>query len=362
MNKILRITAISFLLFFGLQNVLAQKDGFIPPKSDNPDSWSMILLPDPQTYMKYDYNQPLFDLMLAWITRSQEALNTQLVLCTGDIVDMNDYLNPDYIHFNQSSKAQWEAAARLFGRLDGKIPYISTTGNHDIGFGNAENRYSNYDQYFPVDKNWKSQRMLKDVGRDINGKPSLTNATYEFISTHGKKFLVLVLEFAPRDETLVWAKNTIDKPKYADHSVILLIHSYLGSNNKHIETEGYPIEGANYGKAVWEKLVKSSKNIEMVFSGHIGVANDERAHVGFRTDINAGGRKVNQMTFNAQALGGGWHGNGGDGWLRILEFLPDGRTVKVKTFSPLFAASPTTQKYAWRTESYDEFTFTLDER
>lgn len=65
------------------------------------------------------------------------------------------------------------------------------------------------------------------------------------------------------------------------------------------------------------------------------------------------------MTFNAQALGGGWYGNGGDGWLRILEFLPDDKTVKVRTFSPFFAISPKTQHLAWRTESYDQFSFEL---
>ena len=27
------------------------------------------------------------------------------------------------------------------------------------------------------------------------------------------------------------------------------------------------------------------------------------------------------MMFNAQTEGGGWHGNGGDGWLRIMEFM-----------------------------------------
>ena len=101
-------------------------------------------------------------------------------------------------------------------------------------------------------------------------------------------------------------------------------------------------------------------NIEMVISGHIGVPNDPKGHLAFLVGENAAGKKVNQMVFNAQALGGGWHGNGGDGWLRILEFLPDGKTVKVKTFSPLFAISPTTQKYAWRTEPYDEFTFVFE--
>jgi hypothetical protein len=46
------------------------------------------------------------------------------------------------------------------------------------------------------------------------------------------------------------------------------------------------------------------------------------------------------MVFNAQALGGGWYGNGSEGWLRILEFLPDGKTVKVKTFSPFLLSHP----------------------
>jgi len=51
----------------------------------------------------------------------------------------------------------------------------------------------------------------------------------------------------------------------------------------------------------------------------------------------------------------GKYGNGGDGWLRILEFMPDGKTIKVKTYSPFFGISPTTEKYAWRTDGYDQF-------
>lgn len=66
------------------------------------------------------------------------------------------------------------------------------------------------------------------------------------------------------------------------------------------------------------------------------------------------------MAFNAQAMGGGWQGNGGDGWLRILEFLPDGKTVQVYTFSPLFAASPATKHLAWSTETFNDFSFSLD--
>jgi hypothetical protein len=80
---------------------------------------------------------------------------------------------------------------------------------------------------------------------------------------------------------------------------------------------------------------------------------------GFRTDKNAAGHDVHQMMFNCQALGGGMSGNGGDGWLRLLEFLPDGHTVQVRTYSPLFGFSPQTKDKAWRTESYDQFQFTI---
>jgi len=66
------------------------------------------------------------------------------------------------------------------------------------------------------------------------------------------------------------------------------------------------------------------------------------------------------MVFNAQALDGGWKGNGGDGWLRILEFMPDDKTVKDRTFLPFFTTSPTTQEHAWRMADYDQFKFEID--
>lgn len=59
---------------------------------------------------------------------------------------------------------------------------------------------------------------------------------------------------------------------------------------------------------------------------------------------------------------GGWQGNGGDGWLRWMEFMPDKRAVKIKTFSPFFAISPTTQQFAWEREAYNEFEILLDEK
>ena len=303
-----RICIVFVVLFFiinSFQLAAQQNAEFKEPALSTSGSWSMIMLPDPQTYVKFDYNQPLLELLTAWIVRYQERLNIQMVVCTGDIVEQNNLLNPDGRNVNQPSKSQWESAARAFCRLDGKLPYVLATGNHDYGYVSAENRQTFYDQYFPVDKNWLNQKMLRDVGSNSNGMPTLTNATFEFTSPHGKKFLILVLEFAPCDETIQWAKSTIEQEKYAGHIVILLTHSYLNSKSEHIITEGYKLSGPNYGAAIWQKLVQPSGNIQMVLSGHIGAPNDIKAHLGFRTDFNAAGKKVQQMTFNAQALGGG---------------------------------------------------------
>lgn len=88
----------------------------------------------------------------------------------------------------------------------------------------------------------------------------------------------------------------------------------------------------------------------MVLSGHF-------SGEGYKEGINDLGKPVHQIIFDSQAMGGGGRsGNGGDGWLRILEFLPDNKTVHVKTFSPLFGASPTTHEHAWKTDTRNQYT------
>lgn len=338
----------------------SQSITFKPPVLTDSQSWSMIMLPDPQSYQKFARNQPIFDLMTAWVEENITKLNIKLVICTGDLVEQNEMINPDGINGDQPSKKQWESVSRSFNKLDGKVSYLLAAGNHDYGYSNISVRRSNYNQYFPVDKNPLVQKMVREVGLNAEGIPTLENAAFEFFSPGGRRFLFITLEFAPRDTVIAWAKKVSASEKYKQHTIAILTHSYLNAKNEHIEKENYPITDGNYGLAIWKKLVQPSTNIQLVFSGHIGVPNDASGHVGFRSDTNAGRKKVNQMVFNAQAMGGGWHGNGGDGWLRILEFLPDNRTVQVKTFSPFFAISPSTQHLAWRTETYDQFPFTLD--
>ena len=356
-QKVLALFVSLFLLFGA--TVIGQEK-YEPPKLSSQDSWSIIMLPDLQTYVKFGRNQPILELMTAWISENIENLNIELVLCVGDLVEHNEMINPDGVSGNQPSKLQWESVSRAFERVDCRVPYITALGNHDYGYKSIENRKSNFNKYFPVDKNFQNMKILRDVELNAEGIPTLENASFEITSPHGRKMLFISLEFAPRDTIISWAKAIVDADRYKEHTIVILTHSYLNAKNEHIVKENYLIEDCNYGEAIFEKLVKPSHNVQMVLSGHIGSPDDDKAHIGFRTDSNASGQKVHQMVFNAQALGGGWMGNGGDGWLRILEFLPDNKTIQVKTFSPLFAISPTTQQFAWRKESDDEFSFELD--
>ncbi|TYR33933.1 serine/threonine protein phosphatase [Sphingobacterium phlebotomi] len=355
MKKInLLLPLLAFLCYF---QAVAQYQK--PTLTDNA-SWSLILVPDPQTYTRFHKNVGILNLMTGWIYENVDKLNTQFVLCTGDLVEHNDLIHLKGHDGTANSLQQWQNVRNAFATLDNRVPYVLATGNHDFGYRSAEYRSTNYDQYFNVNQNGFNQRALREIGPQINGQSSAVNALYEFHTPHGQDWLVLVLEFAPRDTVINWAKQVLEAKPYVDKDVILLTHTYLNSKSEHIKTEGYKMEDVNYGAAVFEKLVKPSKNIRLVFSGHIGAPDNFEAHLGFRRDINAAGKTVSQMTFNAQAMGGGWHGNGGDGWLRYLEFMPDGNTVKVKTFSPLFAVSPTTQDLAYKTEDNQQFTFTLD--
>lgn len=357
MNK--RTVFFLFVLFSNVLSVIAQVYPVKPRLSDK-QSFSMIVLPDPQSYIKFDANQPLFELQTAWIANNIDSLQIKSVLCTGDLVEQNDLRIPDGVNGNQTSEEQWKAVSRAFERLDNKVPYVVCTGNHDHGYRRAENRASRLPDYFPSERNASWRKSLVSVCNNYRGIPTLENAAYELLTDTWGRLLIVSLEFAPRDEALAWAKSLCANKKYKDHTVIVLTHSYLTAGGTRKEKEGYEVSPANYGQAIWEKLVYPSSNIRLVVCGHECKIAGYEDNVGFRTDKNAVGKTVNQMMFNAQTADGQWSGNGGDCWTRILEFMPDGRTIRVRTFSPLFALSSLTADKAWRAEPYDQFEMTIE--
>lgn len=358
----LRKISLAFLLCAAITICGAEKTTkYTAPALQNPDSWSMVIVPDTQTYIQKDVNHGILHLMFSWITANREKLNIRQVLFTGDLVNNNDRAYPMPGHIELFGSEQWQAFSDLMKLLDGKVPYILATGNHDYDYSRRNDHDNTFlSRYFPINRNPLTRQQLRGCYPDKKRETSLDNAYYEFTAPapDKRKFLVISLRFAPKDAHLAWAKKIVDDPQYADHFVILLTHYYLFRDGSLKENEK-GING-NYGKNIYEQLVKPSKNIRLVVSGHCAQPDVWECGVQFNMSKNAAGKSVAQMMFNTQAIGGGYAGSGGDGWLRLLEFMPDGKTIRARTFSPLFAISPSTRFLAWKTGSGNDFTFTLE--
>jgi hypothetical protein len=357
------------LIFIAFISLLINLDLIAQHRADqqsltNPDAFSMILLGDPQGYVKYDINQPLLELCTAWIADNIENLRIKAVLCTGDLVEQNENIIRNLHMVNQTSKEMWESVSRAFLRLDNKVPYIISPGNHDYGYLHAENGMTHFPDYFPFERNTAWRTCCVAALPNRNGIPSLENAAFEFEDLNWGKLLLITSEFHPRNEVLEWAKKLAESDKYKNCKVILMTHGYMkgqGENAQLIEKDNYDIEPGNSGLNIWGKLIKPAANIRLLICGHTGDGDGTFArNVAYRIDKNDAGKEVHQMMFNVQTLGGGWEGNGGDGWLRILEFMPDGKTIKIRTYSPLFGISPSTRHLAHRRDAYDQFELDFD--
>lgn len=343
-----------------------------PQKLNNPESFTFVVFGDPQGYTKYDINQPLYELCTAWIADNVETLRIKGVLFTGDLVEQNENIVRNRNMLNQTSKQMWEWSSHCLERLDGHVPYIIAGGNHEYGYVRGDEPFTHYPEYYTFDRNPLNASHLVAAMPNRTGLVSLENAAWEFTDPHWGKLLVIGSEWAPRDEVLAWAKSLCDSEKYQLHTVIFLTHSLLEERTAaYTDNENYKIEPRNWGKQIWEKLLYPCKNIRLAVCGHMGhPASDDGKETGssydhqvnnaYRCDKNVAGKTVHQMMFNIQCLGGGWEGNGGDGWLRLLEFMPDGKTIKASTYSVLFGISPMTRHLAHQTDPWCQFDMVVE--
>lgn len=340
-------------------------------KLNDPNSFMLAVVGDPQGYTKYDINQPLFELTTAWIADNIDHLNIKAVLITGDLVEQNENIVRNRKMLNQTSKQMWEWSSHCLKRLDNKVPYIISGGNHEYGYVRGDEGFTHFPEYYTYERNSKNADVLVAAFPNRSGVASLENAAWELADKNWGKLLIINTEWSPRDEVLDWAKKLCDSEKYKDHKVIILTHSFLAETTAKRTTvvgTSYKISPANQGQEMWDKLVYPCKNIRLVVCGHTGHPDkqnpgsqqDFENNTAYRCDKNSAGKDVHQMMWNIQCLGGGWEGNGGDGWMRLLEFMPDGKTIKASTYSVLFGISPMTKHLAHQRSKCCEFDMVIE--
>lgn len=298
-------------------------------------SFTIVALPDTQVYCER-FPQHFLN-QTGWIAANKEKHDIQFVVHLGDIT-------------NRNTPVQWEVAQAALKKLDGVVPYSLVLGNHDLGpGGNCTTRDTYLNDYVPLDVAKKSPALagLMDESR-------LDNSFHTF-TTRGQKFLVLALEFGPRDATVEWAENVV--AKHPDHHVLLTTHAYMYYDDTRYDWTKYGTKQTwnphNYGTAkldggtndaeeLWNKIIAKHKNVFMTLNGHV-----LEDGLGRLTSANPHGGDVHQLLVNYQMKK-----EGGEGYLRLVEFLPDGKTVQIKAYSPSLDE--------YKTDPQNQFVLTLD--
>jgi len=279
----------------------------------------IVLLPDTQTYAE-KYPEVL-DSQINWVVRNAKQI--AFVMQQGDLTQNNN-------------DKEWKVIQNSFSKLNGKVPYVLAAGNHDMG--SADGKFADvrnstlFNNYFPY-----SQMSSLPGFSGVAEEGKMDNAYYIF-KTGKINWLVITLEFGPRNSILNWAGSVIEK--YPNHSVIINTHSYMYSDSTrqgpgdNWRPQAYGVgkdkgdSSVNDGEQIWDKLVKDHSNVRFVFSGHV-----LNTGVGTLVSINSKGFPVYQMLANYQE---GVTGSvkGGNGWLRILDMNYKKKTLNVSTYSP----------------------------
>jgi hypothetical protein len=313
----------------------SDEESSVKPLPFVPGSFTVAVLPDTQIYCEqfpqHYYNQT------QWLADNVERFNIKYALHLGDIT-------------NRNTRDQWAVAQKAMGMLQGKVPYAIVPGNHDYGpNGSCSSRDTYLNEYFPLAEHRK-QPTFGEAMED--GKLENTFHTFQAGDHH---YLVVALEWGPRDHVVEWADKVVaDHPK---HRAILITHAYMYYDETRYDWQRfgevqtwnphtYPTakldSGTNDGEQLWKKLVSKHPNFIMTLNGH--VLNDG---LGKLTSEGAQQCHVHQMLVNYQMKK-----EGGEGFMRLVEFLPDNKTVQVKAYSPSLDR--------FKTDPQNQFVLALD--
>jgi Calcineurin-like phosphoesterase/Carboxypeptidase regulatory-like domain len=300
-----------------------------PPPAPSPtpaDEFTIVALPDTQFYSSL-YPQ-IFAAQTQWIANHVQDQNIKLVVGLGDIVDGGGDLT------------QWQNADAAVRLLDGQVPYMMAIGNHDYDQNNPAGRTAstkNFNSFFGPARyagaSW--YRSSFPAGSNEN--------FYGVINVSGRNYLILVLEFAPRDSALAWADGILKANQ--DKEAIIVTHMFTYMDNTRISgcdlnsAASFGVGQDNNGDDMWWKLVQKYPNIHLVLSGHV-VQGDG---TGRRMDLGASGNLVNQILSDYQS-----DPYGGGGYLRLLRVSLSLNRVGVSTYSPYLDS--------FKTDDHNQFT------
>ena len=306
----------------GSSNLTVNFYGKLVPATPTGSTFSIIVLPDTQYYSSNQSNGTLamFNSQTQWIVNNRSADNIAFVIGLGDLVqDGNN--NGDFSEWINANSAVSLLDNPVTTGLPQGIPYSFGVGNHDQGPNGdgSPDDTAGYNQYFGTSRY---------SGKSYYGGHYGTNNDnhYEFFSAGGMDFIVINIAYmdpgnngAELNSVLSWANGLLQAN--SNRRAIVVSHYLIN--------EGFNASWSDQGLATYNAL-SGNPNLFLMLAGH------HTPPEGQRTDVSNGNRI---FTFLSDYQEDGF---GGDGWLRILTFVPSSNQIQVQTYSPFINQSENT--------------------
>lgn len=284
----------------------------VPFDNATKDSFCIIMLPDSQNYVKDKNNLRCFDSQIAWIFKNRDKLNIKFVTHVGDLSNDNE------------DEEQFRQGFFQLGKLNGAVPYGICAGNHDM---NVDGSAPYFNKYFPPDVGkYRSDWVGSYDGNKHNAQK---------VQVGEREFLFIHLAYIPSDGAVEWAAKLLEEHK--DAYAVITTHAFLikdwsergiARKESRVSLTDTRIhkDGTNAGQDIFEKLVKPYGNVRMVLSGHyvgrdyMKLALEGRDAYAILADLE------HEAPF------------GGNGFLRIIQFVPSQGKIYNYTYSPMLDA------------------------
>ena len=273
--------------------------------------FSVVMIPDTQKYVQDAL--PQFADQTQWIVDQAVMENLAFVTHVGDLVQNDDDAG------SSQTIGEWTRAVAAMDTLDTiPIPYSAVPGNHDynISISGGVNSHSGATDFTD---NFGASRYAESW---YGGASSDDLNHYQIFNAGGRDYLHLGLEFEPRASAITWAQGVLDS--HPDLPVILTTHGYLGTSGR--LTTSRTTDGFN-GEAIFQTLVSPNPQIFMVLSGH----ESGEYH---QVSTNDYGQDVIEILADYQDRNNGTESNYTNGFMRLIDFIPDLNRINVRTYSP----------------------------
>jgi hypothetical protein len=287
--------------------------------------FTLVGFPDTQNYTSQAGTSSnfYFKSQMNWVVANRTTRNIAYAVHLGDCTEHgNNTNNPiEWMRADTTMKILENPATT--GLTDG-IPYGLCVGNHDqspIGIDLPDTTTRFYNQFFGTSR---------FSGRGYYGGHYGTNndSWYDLFSASGMDFIVIGIEYEATADAavLAWADQLLTT--YSSRRAIIASHFVVNTGN--------PGGFGPQGQAIYNAL-KGHSNLFLMLCGHV-------PGEGRRQDTY-NGNTVNTLLSDYQS-----YANGGNGFLRYMEFSPANNVIRVRTYSPV------TGQYEADSDSSSQFT------